>query len=145
MGRHKLVTDPQQLWDMFIDYKNETKSDPFIIVDYVGKDAIPVNRMKERALTMEGYEEYVACIDGMPWELRDYFANTDNRYSDFTTVCSRIRRAIRQDQIAGGLAGLYNPSITQRLNGLVDKQEVKTVKEQPLFTDDPINEETTPE
>jgi hypothetical protein len=30
------------------------------------------------------------------------------------------------------MAGIYNPSITQRLNGLVDKQET-TIREQPLF------------
>jgi hypothetical protein len=30
------------------------------------------------------------------------------------------------------MSGIYNPSITQRLNGLTDKSEV-TVKEQPLF------------
>ena len=41
---------------------------------------------------------------------------------------------IRQDQIEGGMSGIYNPSITQRLNGLTDKSEVM-VKEQPLFED----------
>jgi hypothetical protein len=33
------------------------------------------------------------------------------------------------------MVGQYNPSITQRLNGLTDKSEV-TVKEQALFPDD---------
>jgi hypothetical protein len=33
------------------------------------------------------------------------------------------------------MAGIYNPSITQRLNNLVDKQEIAHV-EQPLFNDD---------
>ncbi|MGV0966385.1 hypothetical protein [Empedobacter falsenii] len=33
------------------------------------------------------------------------------------------------------MANIYNSSITQRLNGLVDKQEIETKIEQPLFTD----------
>jgi hypothetical protein len=33
---------------------------------------------------------------------------------------------IRQDQIEGGMVGQYNPSITQRLNGLTEKTDVTT-------------------
>jgi hypothetical protein len=54
-----------------------------------------------------------------------YFANTDNAYEDFRSICSRIKKTIRQDQIEGGMAGVYNPSITQRLNSLVEKSENK--------------------
>ncbi len=38
------------------------------------------------------------------------------------------------------MCGIYNPSITQRLNGLVDKTENKVVVEQPLFDDDSDDE-----
>ena len=38
--------------------------------------------------------------------------------------CSHIKELIRLDQISGGMAGIYNPSITQRLNGL--KEETHT-------------------
>ena len=31
---------------------------------------------------------------------------------------------------------MYNPSITQRLNGLVDKSEQRVQFEQPMFGDD---------
>jgi hypothetical protein len=34
------------------------------------------------------------------------------------------------------MVGQYNPSITQRLNNLVDKQEQKLHIEQPLFGDE---------
>jgi len=50
-------------------------------------------------------------------------------------VCSRIKKSIRKDQIEGGMVGQYNPSITQRLNGLVEKQETSITIEQPLFGD----------
>jgi hypothetical protein len=34
------------------------------------------------------------------------------------------------------MAGIYNPSITQRLNNLVEKNETKVHVEQPFFGDD---------
>src|SRR5699024_12362457 len=48
-------------------------------------------------------------------DLGDYMANTEGRYSEFGTICTQVKRAIRNDQIRGGMAGIYNPSITQRL------------------------------
>ena len=36
-----------------------------------------------------------------------YLDNTDNRYSDYRTVCSHIKREIRNDQIQGGMVGQY--------------------------------------
>jgi acetylglutamate kinase len=58
--------------------------------------------------------------------VQDYFANTGGRYSDFTTICSRISDEIRNDQIMGGMVGQYNASITQRLNGLTEKSDITT-------------------
>jgi hypothetical protein len=55
--------------------------------------------------------------------LGDYFSNRNDAYTDFSAICRAIKREIREDQISGGMAGIYNPSITQRLNGLVDKTQ----------------------
>lgn len=135
MGRYKLIDSPETMWKLFQDYKEKVKSDPFVVGDWVGGMAMPVDRKKEKPLTLEGFDNYVfemGICDG----LQNYFANTNDAYSDFLSICSRIRNAIRQDQIEGGMAGIYNPSITQRLNGLVDKTENKIQIEQPLFGDD---------
>lgn len=135
MGRYKLIDNPNHLWNLFISYKEECKSNPFLVHDFVGKDGVSVYREKQRCLTMEGFEEYVADIPDMPMDLKDYFANTNDSYADFSPICSRIIKAIRRDQIEGGMAGIYNPSITQRLNGLADKTESRVISEQPLFPD----------
>jgi hypothetical protein len=133
-GRYKLIESPDVLWDLFLQYKKSCKESPIYVQDYVGKDASEVWRQKERCLTFEGFEDFVADIDGMPMDLGDYFANSNGSYADFSTICSRIKRAIRKDQIEGGMAGIYNASITQRLNNLVDKSQVE-FREQPLFPD----------
>jgi hypothetical protein len=64
--------------------------------------------------------------------LDNYFANSRGRYKKFSSICRAIKEQIRQDQIEGGMAGMYNPSITQRLNNLVEKTQT-TIVEQPLF------------
>ena len=120
----KYIKDAQTMWEHFKNYVQETKSNPFKIKDWVGKNAYEVKREKERPLTMEGFEDYCAENEIIK-DLGDYFSNKDNRYSDYATICTRILNAIRRDQIEGGMANIYNPSITQRLNGLADKQEVK--------------------
>ncbi len=45
-------------------------------------------------------------------------------YGDYVGICRTIKEEIRADQIDGGMAGIYNPSITQRLNNLTEKKEV---------------------
>lgn len=121
-----MISSPEQLWQMFRDYVVHVKANPRKKQDFVGKDADMVYREFEVPLTMEGFEDFVADIPGMPMSLEQYFSNREGRYEDFVAICSRIRRSIRKDQIEGGMVGFYNPSITQRLNGLVDKKEVES-------------------
>lgn len=132
MGRYKLIETPELLWEYFKEYKKATKSKPYIIKDWVGKDSNEVYREKERPLTIEGFECWLLDND-IIGDLSHYFANTNNKYENYLTICSRVKKAVRQDQIEGGMAGVYNPSITQRLNSLVEKTENVVVVEQPLF------------
>jgi hypothetical protein len=134
MGK-KYIETPEILWELFIQYKTDCKSKPIKKMDFKGVKGDKVYYELERPLTIEGFENYLADKE-IIGDLSHYFANTNDAYSDYLTICARIRRNVREDQIAGGMAGIYNPSITQRLNGLVDKQEQTVKKEQPLFGDD---------
>ncbi len=78
---------------------------------------------------MEGFE--IFCWDEVG-VVEDYFMNRDKRYTEYTAICSRIRKEIREDQITGGMVGQYNASITQRLNNLKEQVEQTNI-EQPLF------------
>lgn len=134
MGKNKYIQTPELLWEYFLSYKKEVKSNPILVQDYVGKDAEMVYRQKERPLTIDGFECYL-FDKGIINDLSNYFANSNNMYADYSTICSRIKKAVRTDQIEGGMAGIYNPSITQRLNNLVERSETKQIIEQPLFPD----------
>jgi hypothetical protein len=137
MGRYKLIDSPEKMWELFSKYKVWVSENPILIEDYVGKDATRVMREKPRPLTMEGFECFVMENTEISYpDLSHYFSNREDAYSDFVAICSRIKHEIRHDQISGGMAGIYNPSITQRLNGLVEKSESKITMEQPLFGDE---------
>ena len=128
MAKHKYIETPERLYELFTEYKQWVKSNPIKVHDFVGKDADEVFRLKERPLIMVGFENYVANQEVIS-NLKNYFANSDNKYSDYSTICSRIKSEIQEDQIGGGMVGIYNTSITQRLNGLTEKTETKTTIE----------------
>ena len=128
-GHGKYIETPEKMWEYFEAYRAEVKNNPRTKTVFPGKDAIPQREPLERPLTLEGFENW--CADaGIRQDLGDYFANTKGNYSEYSTICSRIKRVIRQDQIEGGMVGQYNASITQRLNSLVDKQENQVFIEQ---------------
>lgn len=149
MGRHKNIETPEIMWDLFCDYRSHVKENPFNIIEQKkGNTILPkgydgdmpealVVLPAQRPLTIEGFENY--CEDQeVINDMGDYFSNKDGRYSDFATICRRIKRVIRQDQIEGGMAGIYNPSITQRLNNLTEKTDVTSGGE-PLATKITLN------
>lgn len=131
-GAPKKIESSEKLWEYFQNYKLQVKTKPITIKDWVGKDAVEVHREKEKPLTMEGFENWLEDNDIIN-DLGDYLSNKNDAYKEFSAICSRIKRSIRQDQIEGGMAGIYNPSITQRLNNLVERTDVQT-GDQPIIT-----------
>ena len=124
MGKNKYIETPEKMWELFAEYKTLTKQSPRYRTQFVGRDGVMVKEPLERPLTMEGFECFVADNYNI-LGLDQYFTNQNQAYNDYLDICSRIKREIRKDQIEGGMVGQYNPSITQRLNGLVEKTDNK--------------------
>lgn len=123
-------SEMQKAWDGYKENLKE-QAQEWLKVQYVGKDGERVTDAQKVPMTLEGFKRYCRANHG---EVDHYFKNTDNMYDDFCHICLRIREEIRENQIIGGLLGFYNPSITQRLNGLVEKQSnevTATVKQIP--------------
>lgn len=131
-GRKKYIESAEKLWEYFERYKKSVKDNPFKVHDFVGKGAKEVHRNVEKPLTFIGFENWLfehKIIDN----LTDYRTNRDGKYSDYSNIIARINEHIRDDQISGGMSGLYNSNLTARLNGLSDKREHEIKGEQPLF------------
>ena len=120
VGRPRNLDSPEQLFELFIRYKEDVKANPRIKSVFGGKEFEERAEPLERPLTMEGFELF--CWDEVG-QVEQYFKNIDKRYEEFIPICSRIRKEIRRDQIEGGMVGQYNPSITQRLNNLKEQTE----------------------
>ena len=119
MGKPKYIETPDKLWDLFLGYVKDIKSKPFFVKDFVGKDGNTVYREKEKPLTMVGFTNYVCDNSRVSYpDIKSYFDETKENYKEYFPISSRIRDAIRQDQIEGGMAMVYSQSITARLNNL---------------------------
>ena len=135
LGRPRIFNTPDELEAAWEEYKTHrvTEATKWPKVQYVGKDGIRVEDYPILPLTLDGFEVFCYKDYGV---IGQYFNNTNDRYQDFLTICSHIKKQIRDHQITGGMLGQFNPSITQRLNGLVEKTQTEVKVEQPLFPDD---------
>ena len=134
-GRPRNLNSPDELYELFKKYREDVKSNPRIKSVFGGKEFEERAEPLERPLTMEGFRVY--CFDKIGC-VKQYFDNLDKKYNDFLPICTHIKEIVRQDQIEGGMVGQYNPSITQRLNGLKEQVEQTNI-EQPLFSLDDNN------
>lgn len=129
------MESPEKMLEAFEAYRVKVSENPIKKMVFVGKDGDTKWEHRDRPLTYEGFLNYCSDNHG---DVHHYFENTDKRYNDYREVCSRIRREIKQNQIEGGMAGIFNNSITQRLNGLVDKVQTDVRANIQLLSIDPI-------
>lgn len=129
----RIFKTPKDLERVWNNYKKDLKerSKQWEKIQYVGKDGARKTDHPKIPLTLEGLKRF--CWDENIGSIEQYFVNQGDLYNDFISICSRIKNEIREDQIAGGMLGFYNPSITQRLNNLAEQSESRINIEQPLF------------
>lgn len=139
MHPSRIFKTPDELEIVWKEYKDNLKEEAkeWIKVQYVGKDGERMTDPLKLPYTMDGFEVFCYKNYGC---VNQYFDNKDGYYEDFVTICSHIRKEIRSNQITGGLLGVYNPSITQRLNNLAENVITSTPKVMnidPLSDDEP--------
>ena len=120
----RIFKSPDELELAWKAYKDdlEAKANEWLKIQYVGKDGDRRTDPMKLPYTMDGFE--VFCYENYG-DVENYFRNKDGYYEDFTAICSYIKKEIRANQITGGLLGVYNPSITQRLNGLAENTKTE--------------------
>lgn len=117
-GRPRNIETPEIFWKLFQDYVIDLKSkeSEWLKIQYVGKEGEKKEDKLKLPLTIEGFKRY--CWDVGIGCVEQYFKNQDESYTEFLPVCSRVKNSIRENQVLGGMLGVFNPSITQRLNNL---------------------------
>tara|TARA_R100000951_G_C2590003_1_gene164701 strand:- start:22 stop:498 length:477 start_codon:yes stop_codon:yes gene_type:complete len=134
----RIFKAPEELQEAWGEYKEclLTAAKLWPKVQYVGRDGKRVEDYPVLPITLDGF--YVFCrevVKGKPryGEVEQYFTNQGGRYDDFVGICRACKQERRNHQIIGGMVGAFNPSITQRLNGLADKKEVDAKVDVPIF------------
>lgn len=144
MHPKRIFKNETELLKAWNEFKEDVKKQSleWVKVQYVGKNGDRVEEPQKVPLTLEGFKRFCRNNYG---EVEQYFTNQDGYYDDFIGICRAIKEEIRENQIIGGLLGFHNPSITQRLNNLVEKQDITTGGEQlnkpPMFGENPLEKQ----
>ena len=123
--KKKYIESPEKLWELFIQYIQWAKNNPYLIKDWVGGMGKQVRREKERPLSFIGFESWL-FNNGIISQLGDYESNKDGNYEAYSTIITRIKKNIESDQFEGAASGIYHHNIIARKLGLIDKTENKT-------------------
>lgn len=128
MKTKPIYVTPEELEAYFEQYKEWVANNPILVQDYVGKDGTEVDRKKNRPLTFDGFEIWLRKNSKIKC-CQHILDNVKSAYNDFVDVSRYIKASVKADQIEGGMAGIYNPNITARLNGLTEKIQEDGSKE----------------
>ena len=138
VGRPNKIESPEVLWQYFRDYIEYAKNNPMYKIEYVGKEGREEFKSLAIPITFEGFECYLADQDIIQ-DLGDYASNKNDRYSEFSTIITRIRKNCFVNNFNGAAVGLFSPNIIARKLGLKEQVEQTNV-EQPLFKLDDNND-----
>lgn len=125
-GRDKLFASPDLLWKAACEYFEATDARKWVKKDWVGKDAIEVDRETAPPYTMEGLCLYLDCnLDYFNRFYRALEGKDDQESKDFCHIVMRVKQIVYQQKFEGAAVGTYNPSIIARDLGLRDKVETE--------------------
>jgi hypothetical protein len=124
MGKHKYIETPEKLWELFESYVLHEKQNPMYKTEYVGKDGRTELTPLETPITFEGFECYL-MDKGIIQDLGHYSNNKDERYSEYVTIITRIRKNCFVHNFRGASVGLFNANIIAKKLGLSEKVETQ--------------------
>lgn len=126
-GKPKKWPTPELLQEAIDKYFKDTDDNPFIIDEYVGKEAIQVERKISRPYTVEGLCGVLGC-DRMT--LLNY--KKEKGYEEYFGIINVCRRRVLQSQIEAGLAGVANSTVTKFVISNNSEYKDKKVNEHEL-------------
>ena len=123
------LNSPEELWNLFLDYE---KNLPIIEVPQshvkLGVVYLPI----KAPMTMEGFKDF--CYDKVG-VIKHYIDNTDENYSEYCTIITRIKERIFNNNMSKAAAGMYKENLIARQLGMTEKTQTDLKVDQPLFPD----------
>jgi hypothetical protein len=117
VGRPRKYKSADELYLKFVEYKEDCKNNPWIQVEYVGKDAKRVNKPLTVPFTKEGFSIFAGHSE---WRtINDY----KNESEEFALIVTRISKEIYNQKMTGASVGAFNSSIIASDLGLKNRTE----------------------
>lgn len=133
LGCPQKYEDPRELWSAVEDYMEYTSERYVEREDYVGKDAIKVQRKTAVPFTKESFCLFLGITTHTFDNYRDRHKTTEGKSEKerqidelFFTICSFIEDTIFAQQYEGAATFKYNANLVARKLGIADKREVKS-------------------
>lgn len=133
IGKPAVWKTPEDMLDSFQEYVLWSEDNPIIEIEYNGSKAIRCEIPKARPLTQVGFCAYCKTARGT-----FYYYQKNEEYKDAIAFISDVFTAHNIDYAA---CGLLNASIIARLEGLVDKKEIRTENVQTVFFEVPVQQQ----
>jgi hypothetical protein len=128
-GRPRNIETPERLLELFEEYIEYAKANPMHRVHYNDKKDKQVDVPLHVPITFLGFELYLYKTYKFP-SLSNY---EDGTVDGFKPTIRYIRDYCFENNFAGAAVGLFNARLISTRLGLIAKQQVVTVEEQPLF------------
>jgi hypothetical protein len=133
MGTPKYIETPEKLWQLFEEYLT-TLEVLEMEVPHVKLGTVMLRTTEP--MTMEGFKSF-GHDKGVT--IKHYVDNTDNAYTDYCTIVTRIKDRIYKNNFSRAAVGIYKENLIAKQLGLAEKI-VQTNIEQPFFNDVPKND-----
>lgn len=123
-GRDKIFETPDILFEACCEYFTWCEDNSLLEHDYVGKDAVEINRRKMRAFTIQGLCIFLHVNTDYFSDFKDNLkGKNDDLSKDFSRIITQVMDIIYNQKFTGAAAGFLNPNIIARDLGLADKKE----------------------
>jgi len=123
-GRDLIFSSPTLLWEACCEYFEATDTRKWVRKDWVGKDAVEVERETDTPYTLTGLYVFL-----------DISKQTWSDYRDregFIDVITRVEQIMYTQKFEGATVGAFNANIIARDLGLKDSQSSEiAIKELP--------------
>jgi hypothetical protein len=122
VGRPPEIKTPAMLWDLFLQYIEYNKANPFYVNDFKGNPPESVEIRKDKPLTIVGFEDFLGV--GIKWFEQFKGSDTVKNNPEFSSIITRVEASCYNHKFSGAAAGIFNANIIARDLGLADKRDI---------------------
>lgn len=129
-GRDLIFGTPELLWEAACEYFEHTDRRKWVRKDWVGKDAVPVDRETDTPYTLSALCLYLGVNRGFWSEFKNA------KHEGFSEIIARIEEIIYSQKFEGASVGAFNANIIARDLGLKEQTDVTSGGEKvaPVIT-----------